>query len=190
MSFGAQGAGLLEELAFHAYAPFTASVQMGTPQQELRLLLDTGSGITWVFGSNCSGCDAGSPRYGVGESSSAALVAPHFALQLLHGSGLAGRVVRDTVALGPLAVSAQPLAVVERILEARAKRPASEDEDADAQGGSPMLSLRQAQQSADGCYGGLHTNSTGVWATGAAICAFAGTALWVVDTLSLMILAR
>ena len=30
----------------------------------------------------------------------------------------------------------------------------------------------------DGCYdGGLHTNSTGVWATGAAICAFAGILL-------------
>jgi len=155
MSFGAHGAGLLEELAFHAYAPFTAAVHIGTPPQRLQLLLDTGSAITWVFGGNCSGCDAGSPRYGARESSSAALVSPRFALQLLHGSGLAGRVVRDTVALGPLEVTAQPLAVVEQILEARSQQKAkAEDEDSDAQGGSPTLALQQAQQSGDGCYGG------------------------------------
>ena len=143
MASAGPGAGLLEELAFHSFAPFTVAARVGTPPQDVRLLLDTSSGITWVFGSNCSSCDRGAPRYAAGASSSAAQLAPHFSLQLLHGSGLEGRVVSDAVSVGPLSVAAQPVAVVERVLEARDRQKAKADAvDDDAQGHMPGISLR------------------------------------------------
>ena len=80
---------LEEALANHNHASIFATVNIGTPPQPLRLLLDTSAGASWLFGENCSAC-ARRRCLSTRRSSSARETNRSFSLRLRSGAGLDG----------------------------------------------------------------------------------------------------
>ena len=111
---GAMAAFRLEEaLANHNHASIFATVNIGTPPQALRLLLDTSAGASWLFGENCSAC-ARRRCLSTRRSSSARETNRSFSLRLRSGAGLEGHIVNESFAIGALRAVGQPIAVVDR----------------------------------------------------------------------------
>ena len=92
---------LEEALANHNHASIFATVNIGTPPQPLRLLLDTSAGASWLFGENCSAC-ARRRCLSTRRSSTARETNRSFSLRLRSGAGLEGHIVNESVALGKL----------------------------------------------------------------------------------------
>ncbi|KAB8237867.1 hypothetical protein ETB97_012911 [Aspergillus alliaceus] len=89
---------------------YFCNITLGTPEQSLRLVLDTGSSDLWCNALNstlCSSsdnpCDA-SGSYDPRSSSSYAYVSSDFNISYADGSGAAGDYVTDTIHIGGAAI--------------------------------------------------------------------------------------
>jgi len=93
---------------------YFAQVSVGTPAQNLNLVLDTGSSDLWFATSNCAGCSRNTPVLDPTKSSSLQLGTQRIALN--YGSGSAsGVLAHDTVTMGPFTVNPQSFVAVDDI---------------------------------------------------------------------------
>jgi len=98
-----------------------ATVELGTPRQQLSCLLDSGSANLWLPSERCTGC-ASRRSFASGGSNTFVGLAPQrdpFSLQALlatlpfGGGEISGSVVHDELQLGPARVANQSLVLVE-----------------------------------------------------------------------------
>ncbi|KAI9334547.1 aspartic peptidase domain-containing protein [Obelidium mucronatum] len=97
----------------HIQTEYRAQIYIGTPPKLFNILLDTGSYDLWVFGRGCD-CGAIQHSYHVNASSTGEdlnVRAP--SVTYADGSKYTGFRVKDTVRMGPLAVSAFQFTQVE-----------------------------------------------------------------------------
>eukprot|EP01064_Diplonema_japonicum_P001192 TRINITY_DN1076_c0_g1_i2.p2 TRINITY_DN1076_c0_g1~~TRINITY_DN1076_c0_g1_i2.p2 ORF type:complete len:395 (+),score=131.12 TRINITY_DN1076_c0_g1_i2:51-1235(+) len=88
-------------------AQYYGPVSIGTPEQEFKVIYDTGSSNLWVPGANCSGCVH--KKYN--SSASSSYVYNGTAFSILYGSGaVRGVCDEDTVTFGGIKVQKQVFA--------------------------------------------------------------------------------
>ncbi|KAJ3331172.1 hypothetical protein HDU76_003869 [Blyttiomyces sp. JEL0837] len=92
---------------------FNAVIKLGTPQQELRVLFDTGSYLVWVRSVDCVGCFGNGARgFDGGASTSFNVNASvnsldQFGIQYNDGTNVTGYLVTDTISAGGNSLVAQ-----------------------------------------------------------------------------------
>ncbi|KAJ5166500.1 uncharacterized protein N7482_005281 [Penicillium canariense] len=91
---------------------YYSNVTLGTPEQKLRLVLDTGSSDLWVNAPNSTLCEdrsdpcSTSGTYDSSSSSTYAFVNSDFNITYADGSGAVGDYARDTVTIGSATLKA------------------------------------------------------------------------------------
>ncbi|KAH9989029.1 aspartic peptidase domain-containing protein [Russula vinacea] len=84
---------------------YIATVQMGTPPRDFKLLMDSGSGDLWVGGERCksqNGSDCGNHVF-LGSQSSSSFVDTQSPFEITYGSGaVQGNIIQDTLAVSGL----------------------------------------------------------------------------------------
>ncbi|BCR89079.1 pepsin-like aspartic protease [Aspergillus chevalieri] len=89
---------------------YFCNVTLGTPEQSLRLVLDTGSSDLWCNAANSTLCSSrGSPcrtsgSYDGDSSSTYSYVSSNFNISYADGSGAAGDYVTDTIHIGGVSI--------------------------------------------------------------------------------------
>lgn len=93
---------------------YLGEVTVGTPGQNFKLVLDTGSSDLWVAASGCAGCASSTPTFDSTKSSTltAAGGGSGGDITIHYGSGqVSGQVAQDTVSMGGFTNTAQTLLV-------------------------------------------------------------------------------
>ncbi|TCD66301.1 hypothetical protein EIP91_001547 [Steccherinum ochraceum] len=93
---------------------YLGEVTVGTPGQNFKLVLDTGSSDLWVAASGCAGCDSSTPTFDSTKSSSISAAGGQSGgdITIHYGSGqVSGQVAQDTVSMGGFTNTAQTLLV-------------------------------------------------------------------------------
>ncbi|KDQ57236.1 hypothetical protein JAAARDRAFT_178857 [Jaapia argillacea MUCL 33604] len=92
---------------------YIATVQMGTPPRDFKLLMDSGSADLWVGAENCTsqGGNCG-PHTFLGPASSSSFVDTGKQFQVTYGSGaVAGDIVTDDISIAGLALNTHTFGV-------------------------------------------------------------------------------
>ncbi|KAH7925633.1 acid protease [Leucogyrophana mollusca] len=90
---------------------YSGVVSIGTPAQNLNVVLDTGSSDLWVATSQCTTCASDIPPFDTSKSSSFKVSTSSIEIQ--YGSGaVQGTISQDTVSMGGFTVPAQTLLAV------------------------------------------------------------------------------
>ena len=127
----------------HALAPFLVAARVGSPATEVKLVLDSSSGVTWLFGDDCASavCER-RQRYAPNGSATAWPTPRRFRLTMRRGASMTGRVWRDRFVLAhaspPLNASSLPIAVVSGM---RARRKPSMGEAAASSAAGDLSSI-------------------------------------------------
>ncbi|KAH9945288.1 acid protease [Epithele typhae] len=88
---------------------YIATVQMGTPPQDYRLLMDSGSADLWVAGESCQSEGGGTcgPHTTLGTTSSSSFKDSGKAFEVTYGTGhVTGTIVTDDITVAGLTLSA------------------------------------------------------------------------------------
>jgi len=95
---------------------YFATVQIGTPPQDFRILMDSGSADLWVGSTNCSSNGGGcGPHVFLGTDSSSSFVDTQKQWQIQYGTGaVAGSIVSDDVNVAGLALVNHTFGVAEQ----------------------------------------------------------------------------
>lgn len=99
----------------HADSSYIGAISIGTPPQEFKVVLDTGSSDLWVASSTCASCGT-IPDFDASKSSSIQQVQTRTggsSVEIHYGSGeVVGTLVQDVVAMGGFTVNPQQLLIV------------------------------------------------------------------------------
>ncbi|KAL4898452.1 putative aspartic-type endopeptidase opsB [Aspergillus ambiguus] len=89
---------------------YFCNITLGTPQQSLRLVIDTGSSDLWTNAANSTLCESSSDpcsvsgSYSPDDSSTYSFVSSDFNISYADGTGAAGAYVTDTLHIGGAAI--------------------------------------------------------------------------------------
>ncbi|KAG0311709.1 hypothetical protein BGZ99_009958 [Dissophora globulifera] len=83
---------------------YSLELGLGTPVQTFRVMIDTGSPITWVIGTNCKGskCESITDRFNPVASTSSNDRGSPFSINYVDGSHVSGEYYGETYTLGTL----------------------------------------------------------------------------------------
>jgi hypothetical protein len=98
-------------------AEWLTPVQIGSPPKTFQMDFDTGSSDLWVYSAQAAAAGGQTQYVEADSNTSKALNGASFQIQYGDGSAAAGHVVKDTVSIGGLAVSAQAVEVADEVTE-------------------------------------------------------------------------
>lgn len=94
---------------------YFGTISVGTPGQNLNVILDTGSADLWVATTECTTCSSQTPTFDISKSSTFKVASGQSDVAIHYGSGeVQGNVVEDSVSMGGFTVNPQILAAVDQ----------------------------------------------------------------------------
>ncbi|KAG0089233.1 hypothetical protein BGZ93_009977 [Podila epicladia] len=90
--------------SIHGDILYTVPITLGNPPQPFNLAIDTGSPVTWVTTSNCTGegCKGITNHFNCPLSSTCKTSTTPFSSQYVSGTGVSGMYIQDTYSFGSL----------------------------------------------------------------------------------------
>lgn len=90
---------------------YIATISIGTPPQQMNVVLDTGSSDLWITSDQCANCNTGTPLFQTSKSTSAQYSSTN--VQLSYGSGqVSGNLAQDIVTMAGFTIQKQIFAAV------------------------------------------------------------------------------